>query len=604
MKTVELLAPARDLEAGMAAIDCGADAVYIGGARFGARRAATNSAEDVARLVEYARPFGVRVYAALNTVVFDDELAAAEATARELIDAGVDALIVQDMAYLRMGLTGVELHASTQMCNTIPEGVRFLEKSGFSRVILERGLTLAEIEAIRRATTVDLECFVHGAICVGFSGHCYLSRSMGPRSGNRGECSQPCRLPYDLVDGRGRVVMSGKHLLSVQDMNLSDRIPQLIDAGIGSFKIEGRLKEISYVKNIVAYYRREIDRALVSRPEVRRSSSGGVTVGFEPDPVRTFSRGGTHWMLDGKRAGVASFDTPKAVGQYVGTVSAVQKDCFEIVGNEAFAPGDGVCFFSNGELLGTQVNRVDGRTIWPNRMEGIVAGGKLYRNYDHRFVTAVANARLRRAIQVKAQFEWTEEQLRLTFVDEDGERAAADLCGPFDLAKNPDKMRDTLRAQVTKCGDTIFEVTEVALPSEGPVPFVPVSVVNDLRRRVAEALYEVRRQRPRHLHIGVEDAAYPYPAKELNGTGNVTNHLAERFYHEHGVERVAEGLDMRSSLVGECVMTSAYCLRRELGECLRGRSTLHGPLFLRRGTMSYRLEFDCDVCRMRLIKEK
>ena len=306
---IELLSPARNYDAAIAAIDCGADALYIGAESFGARRGATNTTDDIARVVDYAHLFGVKVFVTLNTILYERELKEAEALARRLIDVGVDALIVQDMAYREMNLP-VELHASTQVCNMTPEGAKFLEDSGFSRVILERALSLEEIKAIREATEVDLECFIHGAICVGHSGRCYLSRSQSSRSGNRGECSQPCRLTYDLVTERGEKLISGKHLLSVKDFDLSERIGDLIDAGVVSFKIEGRLKDDNYIKNVVSYYRRKIDEAIASRPECQRASVGRSEIEFDPDPKKSFTRDGGEYMFAGKRAGVASFLTP------------------------------------------------------------------------------------------------------------------------------------------------------------------------------------------------------------------------------------------------------------------------------------------------------
>ncbi len=632
MRAIELLAPARDLASGMAAVDSGADAVYIGGARFGARHAAGNSTEDIARLVDYARVFGVKVYATLNTVVYEEELSKAETLARELIAAGVDALIVQDAAFLRMGLKGVELHASTQMCNTTPEGVRFLQECGFARVILERGLSLEQIRAIRSATSVELECFVHGAICVGFSGRCYLSRSLGPRSGNRGECSQPCRLPWDLVDGQGRTIFRGKHLLSVQDLDLSQRIPELLDAGVNSFKIEGRLKEQGYIRNVVAYYRQVLDQVLVTRPTCRRSSWGRTTTDFTPDPTRTFSRGGSVWMLDGPRAGVASFDTPKAIGTRIGTVGRISADHFELLADDAAAgaqtcqttstdavrnairsevgareelnAGDGLCFLSKGVLVGTNVNRVEGRMVWPNRMEGIVPGVTIYRNYDHRFVTSLERSRTRRTIGVQATVTLAADgDLVLRMRDEEGLEAAATASGPFEPAKKPEHMLEVLRTQVARCGDTPFRVEEVK--TELPyVPFLPVATLNELRRRAVEALAETRKRQPRQLREPIENRTFPYPLRQLDGTGNVTNSLAESFYRDHEVDAVERGFDLRPSLVGQRVMTSAYCLRREIGECLKEHPRLQGPLFLCRGTARYRLEFDCAVCRMNLIKEK
>ena len=389
LKSVELLAPAKDLQSAVAAVDYGADAVYIGGAKFGARYAAGNSAGEIARVVEYAHRYGVRVHATLNTLIYDDELEAAERQARELIAAGVDALIVQDMALRRMNLP-VELHASTQMCNMTPAQARFLgecgfarvileralslgeirdicaataaeqalflERCGFARVILERALSLDEIRTIRAACGVDLECFVHGAICVGYSGRCFLSRSVSDRSGNRGACSQPCRLTYDLTDGRGRTYIAGKHLLSVRDLNLSAHIGELLDAGVTSFKIEGRLKDVGYIKNVVAYYRRKVDAALAGRPHLRRASAGESIPDFTPDTAKSFTRGESEYFFAGKRPGVASFDTPKAVGEYVGRVVWVEKNRFRLDRGGLLAAGDGICFLTDRGFAGTNVN--------------------------------------------------------------------------------------------------------------------------------------------------------------------------------------------------------------------------------------------------------
>ena len=397
LKSVELLAPAKDLQSAVAAVDYGADAVYIGGAKFGARYAAGNSAGEIARVVEYAHRYGVRVHATLNTLIYDDELEAAERQARELIAAGVDALIVQDMALRRMNLP-VELHASTQMCNMTPAQARFLGECGFARVILERALSLGEIRDICAATAAEVECFVHGAICVGYSGRCFLSRSVSDRSGNRGACSQPCRLTYDLTDGRGRTYIAGKHLLSVRDLNLSAHIGELLDAGVTSFKIEGRLKDVGYIKNVVAYYRREVDAALAGRPHLRRASAGESIPDFTPDTAKSFTRGESEYFFAGKRPGVASFDTPKAVGEYVGRVVRVEKNRFRLDRGGLLAAGDGICFLTDRGFAGTNVNAADGDCVTPNRMEGIVPGTEVYRNYDHRFNQLLARSRTRRVI--------------------------------------------------------------------------------------------------------------------------------------------------------------------------------------------------------------
>ncbi len=597
-----MLAPARDYDTARAAVDYGADALYMGGPRFGARYAAGNSIDDLARAVEYAHRYGVRVHCTLNTIIYDEELREAERTAREVVAAGVDALIVQDLAFRRMDLPPVELHASTQMCNMTPEWVRFLEQAGFSRVILERGLTREQIRAIRAATGVELECFVHGAICVGHSGRCMLSRTMSSRSGNRGECSQPCRLTYDLIDSNGRKLRSGKHLLSVRDLDLSSHIGELIDDGICSFKVEGRLKDISYIKNVVAHYRRRIDEELATRPEVRRSSVGESRPDFVPDPAKSFTRGESSYMFEGKRAGVASFETPKAVGEYVGRVAKVDSRTFTLDRSAELAAGDGLCFIADGALTGTNINSVEGRRVTPNRIEGITRGAEVYRNFDQRFRLALDRSRTRRVIPATATVTFDTESVTLRYADCEGYTGEARLDEQLDVASNPERMEQTLREQAVRSGDTIFRVDRVQI--EGEVRFVPLSKLGTLRREALERLSEVRSTlRPEH-NYATEDRSAQMPVTQLDGHWNVVNRLSEQFYRDHGVTKIERGLDARADLHGERVLLSSYCLRRELGECLREGSKLREPLYIEHGAFRYRLEFDCKRCQMNLIYEE
>ena len=604
MKKIELLAPARDLQCGVAAVECGADAVYMGAPRFGARRSAGNTAEDIARMVEYARPLGVKVYATLNTLVYDSELRAAEAVAQEVVAAGVDALIVQDMAFMRMGLEGMEMHASTQAANLTPEHVRFLGQAGFSRVILERGLTLGQIREIRQATDVELECFVHGAICVGYSGICYLSRSMSPRSGNRGDCSQPCRLTYDLEDAGGRTLVGGKHLLSVKDLDLSGRVGDLLDAGITSFKIEGRLKNESYVRNITLYYNRLLDAELARREGLRRSSPARVVGGFEPDPGKSFTRGSTVWMLDGKRAGSGSHDTPKASGSYVGRVVAVAGGGFRLDVRHDLVPGDGICFFADSELRGTNINRVADGVVWPDKASGIEPGTAIFRNYDRMFEKRIGSARCNRAIDTRARVEFRPDELFLSLTDAEGITATAGSDRVYEPAGNPEKARASIREQAAKSGGTIFRITEVEIADNGlPVPFVPVSELNALRRKALDALRQARiaaAEKSRHT----PELGNPADTQGVRGF-NITNRMAEEFYRGAGVADLTPGLDQEGPPASSVVMTSPYCLRRELGWCLKEdkKGAPEGPLYLRRGSMRYRLEFDCAACLMKLINE-
>ena len=599
-RSIELLAPARDYASAVAAVDYGADAVYMGGAKFGARQAAGNTTEEIARAVEYAHRYGVRIHATLNTLLWDDELGEAERQARELIDAGVDALIVQDMALRRMNLP-VELHASTQMCNRTPEGARFLAEAGFARVILERNLTLDEIRAICQATTAEVECFVHGAICVGYSGRCFLSRSLSARSGNRGACSQPCRLTYDLTDGHGHTYLQGRHLLSVRDLNLSEHLGELIDAGVSSFKIEGRLKDQNYIRNVVAYYRRAVDEALAARPQLRRVSVGESVPDFEPDPSKSFTRGESTYFFAGKCAGVASFDTPKAVGERIGRVARVERGAFRLEAADGvrLAPGDGICFRSEEGLVGTNVNAVEGTRIVPNRMEGIRPGAEVYRNYDRLFTLRVERSRTRRVIPVTACVETSETGVRITFTDCEGFTAAAGRQIPLDAARNPEANAASLRQQAARSGDTIFAVRGVEV--RGAERFVPASLLGELRREGLDRLLAERMKRPFEHRILPENPAARYPSEQLVAEENVTNRLAEAFYRDHGVRRIERGLDLAPTTVGHTVMRSSYCIRREIGECLKEHPRLQGPLWLERGRHRYRLEFDCARCEMRLV---
>ena len=498
---IELLAPARDLRSARAAIDCGADAVYMGGPRFGARQAAGNSVADIAAVAEYARRFGVRVYVTLNTLLFDDELADAERIARQVVEAGADALIVQDMAYLEMELEGVELHASTQTFNASPEKAAFLADCGFSRVILERNLSLEEIRRIRAATDVELECFVHGAICVCYSGRCYMSRTMSPRSGNRGDCMQACRLPYDLLDAAGNVLMAGKHLLSVRDMDLSGRLGDLLDAGVTSFKIEGRLKDEAYVRNVVAWYRTRLDREIAARPGLVRASEGQSDPGFEPDLARTFSRGRTEYFFDGRRARVSTPDTPKAVGGFVCRVARSGPGWFELQGGEAFAPGDGICFMYGGRLAGTNVNGTEGGRVQLNKEWKLPAGTEIYRNYDRRFSARLEGARARRSVRVSVTVSFDEGAVSAEFRDGDGCSATASVVCGNGAAREPEKVLEMLRTQLVRSGDTMFDVAEVCFADgmEG-VPFVRVSEANALRREGLEALLRHRTERRTERH--------------------------------------------------------------------------------------------------------
>ena len=599
-RKIELLAPAKDYASAVDAIDCGADAVYIGAGKFGARYAATNTIEDIARVVEYAHCYGARVYATLNTLLFDDELEEAREQALALIDAGIDALIVQDMAYYLMELP-IDLHASTQTNCVTPEKVKFFEQLGFKRAILERSLSKHQIAEIRKATDIELEAFVHGAICVSQSGRCFFSRSTSERSGNRGECSQPCRLEYDLCNDKGEVIIKSKHLLSVRDFDLSARLGEMIDLGINSFKIEGRLKDRTYVRNIVSLYRRLLDIEIAKRSDVERSSVGRSTIEFEPNAARTFTRGAGEYFFDGKRRGVASFDTPKAMGERIGKVVKTDRRGIVLDHKHDLTTGDGVCCISNGSLIGTNVVGIEGDHVQLNRYDGVAMGVELFRNYNRLFSQAVERSRVKRTISADLLLQFSEENITLTATDESGISATATVAQTSEEARDKAKGEEALRRQLMRSGDTIFEVRNIEISE---VRFAPMSVIGALRREVFELLEKERIARHDRSTDIAKNQGVKYPSKRLTPQDNVTNRLAHQLYTSCGVEDIAEGLDCRATTAGEQVVISDYCIRREIGECLLEKPRLRGDLYLVRGTKKYRLCFDCKACQMKIIDEK
>ncbi len=593
MRTIELLAPARDLATARTAINYGADAVYMGAPAFGARVAATNTIDDIARAVEYADKFGARVYVTLNTVLAESELERAERQAREVIAVGVDALIIQDFAYLEMGLGNVEFHASTQMQNSSTEQVKFLEQIGFRRAILERGLTSEQIRAIRAATDVELEAFVHGAICVCQSGRCYMSRTMSVRSGNRGECSQPCRLTYDLVDGDGRTIAERQYLLSLMDLNLSARIGEMLNVGITSFKIEGRLKNEQYVKNVVAAYRLLLDREIARRKDFERGSMGSLRYDFVPDLAKTFSRRATEYYWTDKRRGVASFDTPKSIGEELGRVRKSGAGWFELNGTHTLSAGDGI-FYAGA---GVRVNSVSGEKITINSQTIIMVGTAVYRNLDYNFVRALENSNTKRKISIDATWRVSLERIELQMGN-----SVVELEGFWDEANDRERMIKIFADVAHSSGGTIYDVTDVTIEGEH-VPFVPMSILNGLRRKCLETMTLNAKKRTELPTIKSAE----YYLKILPPTANITNSLAERFYRRSGVTEILPQTETAENLHGSVVMLSPYCIRREMGICLRGNvsetDVCNTPLYIVRGTKRYRLEFDCAACQMSIIYE-
>jgi putative protease len=606
MTPIELLAPARDLACGRAAIDHGADAVYMGGPAFGARAAAGNAIQDLEDLARYAHRFRSRLYMTLNTILFDHELDQAEVLCRQAWDAGVDGLIIQDLGLLELDLPPLPLIASTQMHNTDPAHVRFLEQAGFQRVILARELSLEEISAIRSSTTLELEAFVHGSLCVSYSGRCYLSACLGDRSANRGQCGQPCRLPWNLVDAVGRVLERGRHLLSLRDMDRGAFLGDLIDAGITCFKIEGRLKDAAYVKNVTAWYRKRLDEILAGRQGLCRASSGEVEFSFSPDPGKTFRRSGTTFFLHGEDDGVWSPDTPKSTGEELGTVTACGPDWFSLKSVQGINPGDGLCFFDrNRELKGLQVVGPDGTRIRVHQGCGSLRPGmQVFRNRDHRFLKLLEGKTAVRRVPLQLSFHETDDGFTIHGQDADGVQAQVALKTQKVRADNPGAALDTIRKQLSRLNDTMFSLASLTLDTS-PC-FLCTSELNRLRRDLVAALLEARDKayvRPVRSKASEPDA--PYPAKDLDYRFNIANQKAAEFYRRHGVCSLKPAFELEPPGPGAVVMTTRHCLRRCLGCCLKVRTGDHlkPPLFMEHEGHRFRLEFDCARCVMLVVME-
>ena len=599
-RPIELLSPAKDLNCGIEAINHGADAVYIGAPKFGARAAAGNSLEDIRELCEYAHLYGARIYVTLNTILKEDELEEAERMIWDLWRVGTDALIIQDMGITRLNLPPIPLHASTQTDNRTPEKVRFLEAAGFTQVVLARELSLNEIRRISEATTVPLEVFVHGALCVSYSGQCYLSAALSGRSANRGECAQYCRLPYTMVDATGTEIVSNKHLLSLKDMNRSDQLEALLDAGVSSLKIEGRLKDVGYVKNITAYYRKKLDEVLSRRPEYRRASAGRSTYTFEPVAEKSFNRGFTPFLLEGRTADITAFNTPKSLGEPVGTVKEIKGNSFTVAGLKQLSNGDGLVFFNRkGELEGFRVNRVEANRVFPLDMPQLTPKTPLYRNFDQAFDKLLAKPSAERKLSVEIEFLDNPFGFTLCMEDETGARIM--LTEPFakELARR--ERQDNIRTQLSKLGNTPFEASKVVVGlSENW--FVPSSLLADMRRRGVEKLLEARRARyPRETVKRVQPSvSIPFPERQLTYLGNVANGKARSFYQDHGVEQIDPAFEL-SPRKDVPLMFTKHCLRYSMGWCptyQKDKSPYKEPYYLLYKDTRLRLQFDCKHCQM------
>lgn len=607
IRRLELLAPARNLDCGIAAMQHGADAVYIGGPRFGARAAAANSLEDLEKLVAAAHRFRVRVYVTLNTVLDDREVEQAAALAWQLHEIGIDALIIQDMGLLECDLPPIPLHASTQVNNRTPRKVAFLEQVGFQQVVLARELSLAEIREIRAATSVVLECFVHGALCVSYSGQCYMSEVVAGRSANRGECAQFCRHSYTLRDGHGRVLARDRYLLSLKDLDLSASLPELVAAGIDSFKIEGRLKDRNYVKNVTAYYRLALDRILEGNGSLCRASSGRCVFSFTPEPDRSFSRGRTEYFLKDRRATPGAIDSPKSVGKELGRVATAAGRFFTLCTGATVGNGDGLCFFAaNGRLIGIRVNRVEEGKIYPRDAVVPAAGTLVYRNADAAFARRLAASESCRTLAVGLHLQETEDGLLLRVVDEDEVSSETLLPMVRAAAKQAGSALQLAERQLRKSGGTIFSVTEVTVALD-PASFYPAAVYNELRR-LALSRHEMARLEsfsPQQARVQVNEA--PWPEAEVSYLDNIANRRAAAFYRRHGVQGIETAILQAGKAENCALMTTRYCVRAQLGICPKESQSGEvpaGPFTLTDNTGEYLLEFDCRRCGMTLRRKE
>ena len=607
IQTLELLAPAKNLECGIAAIDHGADAVYIGADHFGARAAAGNSTDDIARLCSYAHQFGARVYVTVNTIVYDNEIDSVRRLLKRIGEAGADAILVQDMALVSMlSDIGLEMHASTQTDNRTADKVEWLRGLGFKRVVLARELSVDEIAEIHaKHPDVELEVFVHGALCVSYSGQCYASQYCFQRSANRGECAQFCRLKFDLVDAEGKVIEHDRHLLSLKDMCQIDNLERLAEAGAVSFKIEGRLKDVAYVKNVTAAYSRRLDEIVAAHPDkYRRASFGRVDYGFDPDLRKTFNRGYTTYFADGRQPDIFSPDTPKALGEYVGKVKEVKRQCLTVSGVASFANGDGLCFINaDRQLEGFRVNRAEGNRLYPSSMpRNLRQGVALYRNNDQQFERLLSRPSAVRRLSITMSLSATESGFALDVATEDGRKARVEAKAEHTVAQKP--QHENIVRQLSKLGTTIYDCTNITIPDDFPW-FVPSSLLAQMRRDACAEVSEhsLTSNNPSPQSVHPSPLTYKNPSRPPYLL-NASNTLAVEFYRQLGVEASAFETQKKHG-EGEKLMQCRFCLRHALGYCVNkgGRKPQwKEPLFLRLPDgRKFQLQFNCKRCEMYLL---
>ena len=605
-KKVEILAPAKNLVQGMAAINAGADAVYIGAPQFGARSNATNSIEDIEELVQYAHLFKAQVFVVVNTILYDHELEDCKKMIHELYAIGVDALIVQDMAVMEMDLPPIVIHASTQANNRDPKHVKFLADAGMKRVVLARELNLDQIKDIAKATDVELEFFVSGALCVSFSGNCYMSIANGERSANRGSCAQNCRLPYNLVDGTGKTLIANSHLLSIKDLDLSDQLPNLIETGVTSFKIEGRLKDMVYVKNNTSFLRKKLDAFLENNDQFQKASSGRTFFNFDAEMDRSFNRGYTDYFVNKRTEKIGSWDSPKSQGQYIGKLIETKANGYIIENYEKLNNGDGLYFLNeNNEPDGMQINIIVNNIVVPNTFKNIPSGTVIYRNSDAEFNRLVErDDSAVRKIGVNLTFTETNDGFMLVAIDEDGHQSISSFESVKELAKNEESTTPNIIKNLSKTGGTPFIVDDVMVEFSQNW-FLPISKVNEVRRVVLEQLIDIRVKEYHREEFQIQKTDHPYPAPQLDFTYNVSNQMARAFYKRHGVTEIEKAFELQWDPGKSRVMVTKYCVKYELGKCARFQRETMGekvvePLTLTHGDNAYKLKFNCKPCEMEI----
>ncbi|HDS1204817.1 TPA: U32 family peptidase [Shewanella algae] len=608
---LELMAPAKNADFGIEAIRHGADAVYIGGPAFGARHTAGNSVEDIARLCEFAHRYHAQVFVTFNTILLDDELEEANRLIWAVYEAGADAIIVQDLGLLELDLPPIALHASTQMDNRVPAKVAFLEHVGFSQVVLARELSLSQIRAVAAETKMRLEFFIHGALCVAYSGQCYISEAYTDRSANRGECSQQCRMPGNLKTRQGDIIASNDHMLSLKDNNQTDNLEALIDAGIRSFKIEGRLKDLSYVKNVTAHYRQQLDAIMARRPEFEPSSHGRCRYSFTPDPDKSFNRGKTDYFVNERKADIGDFRTPKYLGVEVGKVSKIGKDFIQVDSDAEFHNGDGLGFFaanyqkarlSDDKLTGFRVNRAEGNTLYLKNMpKDLYVGATLYRNKDQAFEALLAKESAERTLLLDFCLSNTQTGLALTAADRHGHQATATADFEKQQAKDIGRNRESLGKHLAKLGNTDFRLGQVDL-GDAEAVFVPASIINGLRRDAIAALDEVRIQGYQRPTPWVRDDSARFPQRSLTYLGNVANQKAKDFYTRHGVVSIRDAYEVRPVKGDAPLMITKHCIRYSYNMCPKEVPGIKAePLEMELGGKQFKLVFDCHKCEMLLV---